>query len=230
MPYSTTWLPAGFGDILNTLTLIVTGAFLFYTVRTWREMVRSNENAEKVAAGNDRTTEETLALTRESNDATVRAVATAELQRRDFTDVLRAWMVLNFAGSWDFRANQPAAIVILFTNTGYSPALRTLSHAQMRLSANDDLLEDACKGRHDQHDEISSIAIGSGHPLKFEVPSLALTEDERTAVGRGAKSVYLYGHIDYSDIFGTARSTTFALLYEADAGHWTAAAKHNNQT
>jgi hypothetical protein len=72
------WAPSTLGDVLDIGTLFVTTLFLYYTIQTWKEMVRSNDNAEKNNTDNERHAEESLRLTRESNVLTTKSLEIAE--------------------------------------------------------------------------------------------------------------------------------------------------------
>lgn len=75
----------------------------------------------------------------------------------------------------------------------------------------------------------SVIPLGGGRTQKIEVAAPKLTEEEKAAISRNELYVFLYGRIDYSDIFGEPHWTTWAVCYETIRGDWSATAEHNEQ-
>lgn len=223
------WIPSALGDALAILTFLVTAAFLYYTIKTWREMVRSNNNTEKSNDENDRNTAESMRLTRESNEATQRSILIAESQRDTLANALRAWIGLTTVEPWNHDTNRPPRVRVELTNTGFSPAIAVHPHGSMSLADTADSLDHDDKPCGD-HEPLSVGFVGAGHVTKLEVTGLKLTPEEKKAVSTGESFVYLHGFVDYVDAFGTQRRTLYAALYEPGKGYWTTASKHNKQT
>lgn len=226
----TRWLPQSFGDILGILTLVVTAAFLYYTIRTWKEMVRSNDNAEKSGAENDRSTTESLRLTRESNDVTRRSLEVAQSQRDTLANALKAWITLSRIERWSHKRQPPLKVRVALHNTGFSPALAVHPHGGMKLVTDPAFLVHEGPCHQDEHEPLSVATVGAGGTLKFDVDGLTLTPDERKSVDDGTAMIYLHGSIEYIDAFGGQRRTKFVALYEGPTSEWTSAPKHNEQT
>jgi len=195
-------------------------------------MVRANDNAEKNNRETGKNTAESLSLTRQSNDATIRSVEATEQQYRTLASVLRAWLSLTRIDGWDFAQDKPGRrrVLVTFTNTGYSPALHIHAHGSMKLATDIEALAEDPETCADIHDPISTEAVGAGGTLKFEVLGLQLTTNDKAAMARGEVFVYIYGHVDYDDVFGMRRRSSYAAMYEIDGGHWSAAAKFNALT
>jgi len=59
----------------------------------------------------------------------------------------------------------------------------------------------------------SIASLSAGQSITFTFPAFL---DELRAVNEGRRSVFIYGHVDYTDIFGTKRKTLFC--YQVTAG------------
>ncbi len=229
-PQPSKWIPNSLGDILSVLTLLVTALFLFYTIKTWREMVRANDNAEKSNEENDRNTTESLRLTRETSEAALQSMTIAASQRDTLASALRAWLALTVVEPWKHDGDKSDGVLVVFTNTGFSPALAVHAHGSMKLAQNADSLEHGDKPCSAEHEHLSTGFIGPGATLKFKVATLELSQEQKTAVTKKEVFLYIYGCIDYIDAFGAQRRTLYASLYEPGMAYWTVAAKHNDQT
>jgi hypothetical protein len=225
------WLPNTLSDLVGVLTLFVTAWFLYYTIKTWKEMVRANDNAEKSNEENDRNTAESLRLTRESNEATLSSMLIAKSQRDTLANALRAWVVLRTVQPWNHKTNKPSRIRVELQNTGFSPAIGVHPHGTMSLAESVDYLdhEDSPPGEH-THEPLSVGFVGAGNLTKLEVTGLELTADQKKAVENGELLIYTHGFVDYMDAFGTQRRTSWAALYEPGKAYWTTASRHNSQT
>lgn len=224
------WVPNSLSDLVGVLTLFVTAWFLYYTIKTWKEMVRSNDNTEKSNEENDRNTAENMRLTRESNEATQSSMLIAKSQRDTLANALRAWIGLTKVEPWRHDTNGPPRVRVELTNSGFSPAIAVHPHASMSLAENTDFLEHHDKPCGEDHEPLSVGFVGAGHITTLEVTGLKLTPVEKKAVSSGESFVYLHGFVDYVDAFGTKRRTLYAALYEPGKGYWTTASKHNKQT
>lgn len=216
--------------------MLVTAAFLAYTIKTWEQMVRGNDHADKVYEESKGETEKSLELTRKGQEDTRRSVVIAEKQLQALSRVVRAWITLSVIPEWDHNRGKPSKLLVEFANTGFSSAFNFCPHGEC-VKAKDVTFLDSPKAQEmwtatTGHDAAhSALPVGSGKSMKIEIKTPLLTEDERVAIVKGELFIYIYGRVDYTDVFGEPRYTTYAVCYEPDAHYWSAiGTKYNEQT
>lgn len=145
-------------------------------------------------------------------------VWTGYVQIKTIRIQLRAYVFPHTVGLWDGmmlepqipeKANEPG-IVIEWKNTGQTPASNVISWGQIAVieAINEDKL--IVPGLQN----VFSSHLGAGSTgnksLWF---GRALTESEIADISAGARSIYVYGRIEYQDIFSQNRWTNFRLAY-----------------
>ena len=107
------------------------------------------------------------------------------------------------------RANEPG-IVIIWKNTGLTPASNVVSWGKVAVIEpinEDTLVPEPLKNQFASH--LGAGGTGS-KSLWFGRP---LTTNEITDVVAGVRGIYVYGRIEYRDIFRKPRWTNFRLVY-----------------
>jgi hypothetical protein len=100
-----------------------------------------------------------------------------------------------------------------FENEGQTPAYDLRSRLKVKVGSfllpsdfdfsEGTLLRDAAVGPHARF----TPSINSNEPV---------SEEELQSIGKGEKAVYVYGRIDYEDIFRTGHWTEFCVLYNGN--------------
>jgi hypothetical protein len=139
------------------------------------------------------------------------AETTAERQLRAyvFPDSVAMWDGTTLTPPQPARANVPG-IVLTWKNTGQTPAGNVVSWAQIAVidSADEDtLIVPPLQNIFANH---LGAGVVNNKSLWF---SRALTPSEIADVAAGAKGVYIYGRIEYSDIFKRDRFSNFRTVY-----------------
>jgi hypothetical protein len=220
-PKPSPWAPSTLADILAILTLVVTGAFLFYTIKTWREMVRANDNTEKSNEQNDKNTEEALRLTRESNEETRRAMEISN----------RAWVLVTGVTS-DVTSDGVMEVFFKFENVGRGvPAINVRSRGVV-VSSDAPCTADDLAGVHARYslnDIESSTVIGPGEDrsLLVEWPPY---KEKSEAILSGRRLLYAIVVITYDDYFAKGRHTRLCARYGPTRGKWHALDTGNEAT
>jgi hypothetical protein len=109
-----------FGEQLGLWTLLVTAAFLLFTILTWHQMLVSNRLTTKEQKESARDTKKALKLTRESVDAMANQAASLEAVRNWFIEGQRAR--LTFQDSSGGQVERVSRIDIALVNSGNTPA------------------------------------------------------------------------------------------------------------
>jgi hypothetical protein len=145
-------------------------------------------------------------------------IATVYVMARTARRQLRAYVFPENIGLYDGmmldpempeHANEPG-VVLVWRNTGQTPALKVISWGQLAIiePANEETLITP------KLEDIFSSNLGqNGSNSKALWFGRALTADEIRDIGRGAHAIYLYGRIEYRDIFKRPRHTNFRLAY-----------------
>jgi len=111
------------------------------------------------------------------------------------------------------QANDPA-VVLMCKNTGQTPAYKVRVYAQLAViePKNESTLI-APQLREGQYSTLGTNVTSRNTPRLDHT----LTVQETTDIRAGAKAIYLYGRIEYLDVFKHKHFTTFRLMY---SGVW----------
>jgi hypothetical protein len=213
------------GDTINTITAVATALYFAATVSILVLMRDANKKAEKAYEDSARDTAESLRLTRESNAA---AISQAQTIKR----VLRAWLATgDVARIPDINA-LPDKVLVPLLNTGHSPAQNVRIHIVMAfLNTLQFPSEPEFPPFVEEDGAVRSTTIipsGESKTVVAEMPSLDDSQLHAITDRKGA--LFLYGRVEYADIFGDQHLTTFAMWNDVRSGRWISCARHNEQT
>jgi hypothetical protein len=131
---------------------------------------------------------------------------------------LRAYVFPDNAGLYEgmmltpqmpIHANEPG-VVLVWRNTGQTPARRVISWGQIAVI--EPINEDKLTVPPLQDIFFNNLGL-NGSANKALWFGRALTTTEIADIGVGAKAIYLYGRIEYRDIFRKKRFTNFRFRY-----------------
>jgi hypothetical protein len=210
------------GEVLDFLTLIVTAFFLRFTILTWREMVRANDNTEQSNKENDKHTEESLRLTRESNEETRRA---GELH-------LRAWLVCTMAEhAVDAADDYAITVTVTIRNVGHGvPATEIRSKTVLWVAPTNEPPKEVPDAGHPRNPSLGVAGAGGGIALPVRN---AFAVHEAVDIQEGRSFLFAVGEVIYNDHFAKDRVTRFCVKYtpkDPDAmfdGTWSPASSGN---
>jgi hypothetical protein len=203
-------------DYISSIALLVTGFFLLFTILTWKQMKRANEDAEKRSESDNENTQTSLKLTREGQDDTRSAF-------RAIIGAVRAWITIDSIETVTWYDNGvPDTIDVTFRNTGHSPAINvTLSG--YRFVNRSDIIPGSPGPEDPQNIIDSNVPIGAGLTMRLSVrqPSLFF-EDSILDVAEGRRSMFVAGGARYCDIFDATDRHVFqyAAKYDMGQAHW----------
>ena len=207
-------------DFISFATLIVTAFFLTYTIKTWREMVRANDHAEKANEESSRETQESLSLTRKSNEVTARSVAIAEQQLGAIKVAVRASITVSSFPHMELdEIKQKDIYVVNVTNTGLTPALNFGNRSSFCSITKDPLDVDEIAKNNAQRPSETCI-LGAGQTSQIPIEMDHPTTEEMAAIRSGAVFYCIQGLLDYDDVFGEHHVTTFRARYDPRQSRW----------
>lgn len=199
---------------LVAFTALLGVLLAIYQIRESR--LSSGENARDVA--------KSFRLAERSADAAERAVMAAEtlaaagsesVKRAQTASRLdqRAWVGLGAGHGLHIKVDDPAAFKIKIANSGHTPALKVVTTFATRRMARGapfqikyEPIEDASK---------SVLHPNVEHVVRVE-ENIPLSAAVLTAIDAGAIVLYVYGRIEYVDIFGAPHITTFCMKLKRD--------------
>jgi hypothetical protein len=171
----------------------------------------------------------TLCETRRAASAAIRAANAAdkaiELQGATSHKELRAYISVSKAAvAWSEDESilyRDIVVVVNFKNCGQTPARNVLSWGTYASTAEPHKV--VFGDRPDEMPVVSSGVQGpdqSGH-IQFTVPHIAGEDDEIVSLTNGKKTLFVWGRIDYIDIFNKARWTMFRFVMPREGVHET---------
>lgn len=196
----------------------------------WREMVRQNVSAEKAYKEGARDTEESLRLTRESNETALRAIEIANKQMVAISNAVRASVVFGGISNYDINTAKETVVVAGLVNTGLTPALHVRTaygEATLTTSLPTDTEWEEIKRV--VKSSASATTIGAGKSMELPIPLPPLNSIQKAALGKGLMVLYCVGRIDYRDIFEANRWVTFYVVLDPKWGRWVMGPTHNEQ-
>lgn len=197
------WLTA------NTLLVLLTGVLAYVTwrlVTETRHLVGETKNL-VTAAKND-----SVRQTKEAANTYQLAKDSAQRQMRAYIAVSKAF------AQWEPGSDLLLRRIRIFAdtkNTGQTPAKNVTSWITA-LSGPPDQAE--FKQPPDAKSPLSNAVQGAGQASHFEFwhQVHTLDEDEVVVWRRGERSLFVYGRIDYADVFGDPHFTEFRLRTHPD--------------
>lgn len=151
----------------------------------------------------------------------------AEVMKASLEIGQRAYVFPKYIRMKEFRAGEKLLVEVELENSGNTPALNLSGsiHYRARETA---LPENPDYGK--PADGFTSVSV-----LPPSVPSLRLVSSRGelldrhiVSVGRGELSIYVYGILQYEDVFRQRRKTKFCGLYDAPTGLFKACEHHNS--
>jgi hypothetical protein len=202
-PAAEGWLSAD--NFLVALTAVL-------ALVTWRLVVQTR-----------RLVDETKGLVTEAKSASARqakeAADTYWLAKDCAERQLRAYIAVSKAfAQWvpeDGLLARQVRICVDTKNTGQTPAKSVKSWiTAVSAPPNQDEFEIPTDAQH----PLSDAVQGAGQASHFDIwhPVLTFTEDEVAVWKRGERSLFVYGRIDYTDVFGHGWYTEFRLRTHPD--------------
>ena len=136
------------------------------------------------------------------------AVAQFGLARRTAQRQLRAYVSVDRADFYCSEEGEPSATIVL-RNSGQTPARDVVSWASI----------DVLERRHEETlvppelVAVSGTTLGANGVLTKFLRFRTLNTQEIADIAAGSKVVYAFGKIEYRDVFGKLRTTSFRLGY-----------------
>ncbi len=119
----------------------------------------------------------------------------------------RAWLTIKGASVQQIAIGQPLTVVITYTNSGGSPALR--AHVSLTIEVRDEVTNTHATYKHEMKAE---TVVGPGTDVK-SVKVADAPMDEPTLLLLTRNKLSISGVIEYMDIFDKPHHTTFCLRY-----------------
>jgi hypothetical protein len=201
----------GLQDVFGLLTLLVTAVFLYYTIKTWKQMVRANDHAEKANEESSRETQESLALTRQSNEVTARSVDVTEKQVAAIVRFARAQITL--AGILPPneilpQGQPPETVMVPLINAGNTPAINVKWWGRSGITPKGVPI-DWQFGTNRTESDAAETTIGAGQSIRAII-EIRLSNEEMGAVVDASAELRIHGRVQYRDIFSDhVRATEF---------------------
>ena len=133
----------------------------------------------------------------------------------------RAWVVCRIVAPESLPIASGKTVMTEIENTGGSPAMNVVLRYGWMFTQNADVPDQFPESDSDIIEPVG--VLGNGHSImtRTDIPQI---ETPQEFIG-GSRLLLVYGRIDYIDIFGKQRWTTYCKRYN-NVG-WTATAKHN---
>jgi hypothetical protein len=128
-----------------------------------------------------------------------------------FRDDQRAWIGILRVVPFSLKAGEPAKFSVIATNTGRTPAV----HSHTYLTAQQIVKGTTLEFRYPSTPGVrsNSVVVPGGQvvlgPNKSTGP---ITKDEIDNITSGISTIYVYGRINYEDVFDRAHQTTFCYV------------------
>jgi hypothetical protein len=128
---------------------------------------------------------------------------------------LRAYISVNIEKHPDLDNSNPPEVVVLFKNSGQTPAYNVDARLVVYV-AGETLTEDNMSKVRSALDELKksvSVLFPSQEFREASVPGVGipLTQEDKTLISMGAKTLWVVGRATYTDAFGYTRFTHFRL-------------------
>lgn len=190
------------------LSLIVNALYLLATVGILLAMLKSNKHAEETYKQSKTDTETSLQLTRDA----VTAIAGAA----------RAWITVDKIRTTTTRDGIPDWVRVTFKNTGHSPAINAAISGFCIIDIQD--IIPGTPGPEEQQNPLrSNHTVGAGGKFTLDIhPQMFSSEELRTKVAEGNRTLYVLGGVRYYDVFNPARRhiLQYAAKYDVGFKHW----------
>ena len=131
--------------------------------------------------------------------------------RTQFTLGERPWVIVQNANYKDFKVGDKPIAVIVFINTGRTPArnVRTIGHIALRYEPAPNPIPYNSPNCYDSNSVIGPNNVMS---LLLQTNGPLLNEEDLKAVNEKKLRLYIWGCVDYDDIFSNHYKTNFLLV------------------
>lgn len=155
----------------------------------------------------------------------VAALATLLVITYQMTVQSRAWVTVKGAELAEIKEGQQITAKIIFRNSGKTPAMEVAIYNNINLFGQvvpDPMPNGTYDGR------ISKAVIGPDSDFgSFITEKEILTAQELQEIVHRKANIYLYGRVDYRDIFHCQRYTEYCLVNKIGTLNFDACEKHN---
>lgn len=142
----------------------------------------------------------------------------------------RAWVGIDRIQRGELVVNKPFTVEIVFTNTGKTPALDTIgqSSTQFMLKGQEPDFRENAVGDLRSHALVLPGQVYTVTNTFEDVQGTPLLENATIAlIQKGEATIFLWGRINYSDIFGCQHWTNYCYIYTPKNGGYSAYSKGN---
>jgi hypothetical protein len=213
--------------VIAVATIVIAVATIKYTTyarRQWEEMhsqvqalvagVKQNETLITLA-------KDQLEVIRQTADAAQGSAETAEVQTRITRRMLeigeRPWVGMeSIKMTSAFVANEPLTTAIVIRNTGSSPGINVVGKSRVAWGPGE-LPEDPPYGEGDSPGSVGTLFPGNTVSHTLET-TRGLSAQEIEAIKGGRMFFYVFGFIEYDDIFGKRHKTRYCGHYRPTKG------------
>ncbi len=190
-------------EIATIIGLFFTAAFTFITAIIFYYQLNEMRNATRHADEAARTQHsDTLTALQKAEDANANARGTAIKQ-------LRAYLGVTSRDMPNLTVGQKQVAGIFVTNHGQTPANKVRYWGDVRIREYPLVGSLPSLGL---RSDFLPVNPGQKIPIAFETIG-QLSEQERAGIISGTSRIYLYGEIEYFDVFGDRRTTMFRFSY-----------------
>jgi hypothetical protein len=199
---------------IEVATLLAVGVYAYVAVLQWREMVRATGAAERTVneARRNRIQSE------KSLDATI---AQFHLDQR-------AWVGPTDITLNEMHAPNPISAKVSITNSGKTAALRARVTYILHPSDVPLNIEEYAKHPVEGEPKVRPPFTLFPNATMVLLPSTGSTDDLGIrGVNDGRKLLYLFGRIEYHDVFNTVHETRFCVRYHSEAKAFGACESYN---
>jgi hypothetical protein len=219
------WIRTPGALYLTTLLLIVTGTQAWVAWKQWKTMqgeLTSMNNAlpsYRISADAAKKSADT------AHSSLVLSQETFKVQQRPYV-----WVKTPTIEPDGLSPNKPIYMNIEFANAGATPALQMVSHVYVKFSEVADSDFDAAKYLYKQPGvEKSGIITQNSTLFATAVSAKPVTLWTKKPIPwNGSDPIFVYGRIEYRDVFGDDHSTEFCWHYLLPNQVFMTCAKHND--
>lgn len=152
---------------------------------------------------------------------------------RDQTEILktqmindtRAWVTVEKAYHNPFREGERVAARVVFVNSGNSPAMNVAAQTEMELRSNE--VPTPMPLRQTNQLRSKSVMGPQAHHTADVFSTAPLSKQHTNAVTKKGKRLYVWGRIEYDDIFNQHRTTEFCMRSQINSKKFEACENNN---
>jgi hypothetical protein len=154
------------------------------------------------------------------------AIATLLIVTYQMVVQSRAWITVKGAELGEIKEGQPITAKIVFRNSGKTPALDVSIYNNINLFGQ--IVPDPMPYGH-YAGRASKSVIGPDSDFgNFITKKEILTTQYLQAIANRKANIYVYGRVDYRDIFNCKRSTEYCMVNKVGTLNFDACERNNN--